>query len=79
MKKISVATTAFFASAFAILCAITHHAHAQAPSFPNRLIKVVVPFVPGGGSDSVARVIAKGMTEQLGQSVIVENRGGARS
>jgi len=48
-------------------------------NFPNKLIKIVVPFVPGGGSDSVARVLAKGMTEQLGQPVVVENRGGANT
>lgn len=62
------------------LGAMSTQAVAQsAQNFPNKPIKIVVPFVPGGGSDSVARVIAKGMTEQLGQPVVVENRGGANT
>lgn len=79
MKKISVTTAALFASAFVILSTMANDAFAQNQAFPNRTIKIVVPFVPGGGSDSVARVIAKGMTEQLGQPVIVENKGGANT
>ncbi len=51
--------------------------HAQ--GFPNKPIRLVVPFVPGGGSDSVARMLAHGMSERLGQSVVVENRGGANT
>lgn len=61
------------------LSALSTTVSAQAQNFPNKPIKVVVPFVPGGGSDSVARVIAKGLTEQLGQPVVVENRGGANT
>ncbi|MDN4018147.1 Bug family tripartite tricarboxylate transporter substrate binding protein [Zwartia panacis] len=79
MKKISVTTAALLASALVILSVISGGVRAQTSSFPNRPIKIVVPFVPGGGSDSVARVIAKGMTEHLGQPVIVENRGGANT
>jgi len=71
---VSIATAAMMA-----LSAISSTAWAQAQNFPNKPIKIVVPFVPGGGSDSVARVIAKGMTEQLGQPVVVENRGGANT
>ncbi len=51
--------------------------HAQ--NYPSKAIRLVVPFVPGGGSDATARVIASGMTERLGQQVIVENRGGANT
>ena len=46
-------------------------------NYPNQTIKIVVPFPPGGGVDVVARVIAPRLSELLGQSVIVENRGGA--
>lgn len=61
-----------------VQCIFYNGARASA-KLPNKPIKIVVPFVPGGGSDSVARVIAKGMTEQLGQPVVVENRGGANT
>ncbi len=50
---------------------------AQAQNFPNQTVKIVVPFPPGGGVDVVARVIAPRLSELLGQSVIIENRGGA--
>src|SRR5262245_40450078 len=50
---------------------------AQSQNYPSQIIKIVVPFPPGSGVDVVARVIAPRLGELLGQSVIVENRGGA--
>jgi tripartite-type tricarboxylate transporter receptor subunit TctC len=50
---------------------------AQAQSFPNRLIKIVVPYPAGGPSDVAARLIAQPLTMNLGQSVIIENLPGA--
>jgi len=52
-------------------------ASAQAQSYPTQPIKLVVPFPAGGGVDLVARIIAPALSDQLGQPVIVENRGGA--
>jgi tripartite-type tricarboxylate transporter receptor subunit TctC len=49
---------------------------AQAQSYPARPIRIVVPLAPGGGTDLVTRVVAQRLGEQLGQSVIVDNRGG---
>ena len=47
------------------------------PAFPSRPLAMVVGFAPGGGTDTVARILAKTVGEQLGQQVIVENKAGA--
>lgn len=67
------------AGAFAFAAAVVAVGTAQAQTYPVKPIRLVVPFVPGGGSDATARVIASGMSERLGQQVIVENRGGANT
>jgi tripartite-type tricarboxylate transporter receptor subunit TctC len=51
-------------------------AQAQA-TWPNRPIRMIVPFAPGGSNDILARVIAEKVGARLGQSIIVENKGGA--
>jgi tripartite-type tricarboxylate transporter receptor subunit TctC len=48
-----------------------------AQSYPNRPLRMIVPFAPGGASDFVGRILQPRMSELLGQQVIVENRGGA--
>ncbi len=49
----------------------------QTDNYPNRTIRIVVPFVPGGGVDTLARMFAEKMQPKLGVTVIVENRAGA--
>ena len=51
-------------------------AHARGAPWPNRPIKYVVPFSPGGVSDGVARLIAQHLGERLGQPVVIDNRPG---
>lgn len=50
---------------------------APAQNWPSHPIKLIVPFPAGGGTDLVGRTIAKGLSDALGQPVVVENRGGA--
>ena len=50
---------------------------AQAQSYPERSIKMVIPFPPAGVTDIVARTMAAKLTDELGQTVVAENRAGA--
>jgi tripartite-type tricarboxylate transporter receptor subunit TctC len=47
--------------------------------FPERAVRIIVPYGPGGSSDIVARILAQRATEITGQSFLVENRGGGAS
>ena len=64
------------ALALAALCAIAAPL-VQAQKFPDKPIRFIVPFPPGGGNDILARVIAPKMAESLGQPVVIDNRAGA--
>src|SRR3954466_14452032 len=48
---------------------------AQAQSYPSKPVRLIIPFPPGGSNDVVGRVIATQLSERLGQSVVVDNRG----
>ena len=65
----------FLVAAFLALAGLT--APASAEDFPNRPITWVVPFTPGGITDTTARMVADEMTKFLGQNVLIDNRGGA--
>jgi tripartite-type tricarboxylate transporter receptor subunit TctC len=59
-------------------CALSLLPNAGAKAgYPERIVKIVVPFAPGGGTDSVARTLAQEMAKDLGQSIIIENKPGA--
>jgi tripartite-type tricarboxylate transporter receptor subunit TctC len=64
-----------FVLAAALITVITGSAHAQ--NYPNRPIRVLVPFAAGGAVDTLARLLGAKLSEAVGQPVIIENRAGA--
>lgn len=68
MKKILI-------TLLAALSSLTSVSFAQ--DYPNRPIKLIVPFPPAGGTDNVARVFVQEVAQQLGQPIVIENRAGA--
>ena len=67
----------FFISLLAAVMQLSASVHAA--EYPTRTIKMIIPFAPGGGSDTLGRVLAEKMGNELGASVIVENKPGASS
>ena len=72
-RMISLAATIAFVLA---VCGQARPALAQSDTYPNRLIKIIHQYTPGGGNDLIARVIASALSERWHQSVIVEPRPG---
>lgn len=60
-----------------LAAALAFACHAQAQDYPAKPVRVIVPFVPGGGVDVVQRIVAEKLSAKWGQPVIVENRAGA--
>jgi tripartite-type tricarboxylate transporter receptor subunit TctC len=63
--------------ALAALLPATIPADPAQASYPDRIVKIVVPFAPGGGTDVIARTLAQEMAKDLGASIIIENKPGA--
>jgi tripartite-type tricarboxylate transporter receptor subunit TctC len=61
----------------AILCCALAAGAASAQGYPAKPVRMVLPYPPGGGSDTIGRPLAQKLSESLGQQVVVENRGGA--
>jgi tripartite-type tricarboxylate transporter receptor subunit TctC len=61
----------------AAACALALAAPASAQDWPQKNIRMIVPFGPGGGADIIGRIVAQAMQERLGQPVVIENRPGA--
>jgi len=68
---------AAIALAAAALTVVPVAAQAQTTAYPNKPINLIVPFGPGSVTDLLARIVAKGLGDSLGQSVIVQNKAGA--
>jgi len=52
---------------------------ASADDYPSRPIRLIVPYAPGGGADTIGRIVARRVSETIGQPIVIENRGGAGS
>lgn len=72
MKRIGMACLLL-----AALAGLTRPSAAQTAAWPAQPVRIVVAFPPGGATDIIGRLLAQGLTSELGQNVIVENRGGA--
>jgi putative tricarboxylic transport membrane protein len=67
-------------AAFALALVATLAAGAaRGDDYPSRPIRLIVPYAAGGGADSVARIVARRVSETIGQTIVIENRGGAGS
>ncbi|WP_420223568.1 tripartite tricarboxylate transporter substrate-binding protein [Pigmentiphaga litoralis] len=73
----SVVVTAFLRRIVLIACAALSTQVSANADFPVRPVKLVVPYAAGGPTDRIARVIADGLRDELGQPIVVDNRGGA--
>ena len=76
MQSVRRATRVFL-SVSALLVAAALPAISAAQDYPNKPIKLIIPYPPGGATDVIGRIVALKMSEALGQQLIVDNRAGA--
>ena len=62
---------------FSIFCVCPGYAFAAGGTYPDKPIRLIVPFSPGGGTDQISRALGAGMAKELGQAVVIENKPGA--
>ncbi len=77
MKSLITRRTALGGIASAALSAFPEFAQAQANAYPNRPIKIIMPWAAGGGGDVLVRAMTASISQRLGQPVVVDNRPGA--
>lgn len=75
--KARLGALGLFACLLTMSATIANPVHAQTAAYPNKQIRMVVPYPPGGPTDLTARVVAAEMSNSLGQSIVVDNRPGA--
>jgi len=79
MSNIGRIRTAILSSVLGLGAVLTSPATLAADDWPNKPIEVIVPYTPGGSTDTVARFVMKELEERLGQTIIIQNRPGANS
>src|ERR1700741_2428757 len=77
MKMSRCGALVLAACVYAAVLPATSFAQGVAPPYPVRAVRVIVPFPPGAGVDIVTRIVVPRLSESLGQSFVVDNRGGA--
>src|SRR5262245_56738722 len=75
--RLRTVALALFAGAFAAVAVQPGHAAEDPAKWPTQPIRMIVPFAPGGASDFAARLLQPGLSQALGQEIVVENRAGA--